>query len=276
MKIRVFSDIHWEHDMNIKMKTNPEHRFWEPVPLEDDKDTTLILAGDLWNGEKSIDQIQEFHKRFLRVIVVFGNHDFWNNNHTLLYSLYKQELEFRGMNNVFLLNRDSLTFGDDIFVGCTLWTDMDSYNPYAIINAPQIMYPDFKYIKISEEFDTETYMFTRKYMNQDYWLNQNKLDFDYIKHVTKNNKNKNIHIITHYGCSARSIHQRFKEYGLSNYFFVNEYDEFIESNGNIKTWIHGHVHNKFNYHIGNCNVITNPRGYPNENDEFDEISLYEI
>ena len=26
-------------------------------------------------------------------------------------------------------------------------------------------------------------------------------------------------------------------------------------------WIHGHVHNSFDYVVGNCRVITNPRGY---------------
>ena len=44
----------------------------------------------------------------------------------------------------------------------------------------------------------------------------------------------------------------------------------IMDNPNIKLWIHGHVHNNFDYMIGDTRVICNPRGYEmyQENFEF--------
>ena len=48
-------------------------------------------------------------------------------------------------------------------------------------------------------------------------------------------------------------------------------------------WIHGHVHNSFDYMIGETNVLTNPRGYVGiysadrpENAEFDPNKEFEL
>jgi len=32
----------------------------------------------------------------------------------------------------------------------------------------------------------------------------------------------------------------------------------------IKLWIHGHMHDEFDYTIGITNIVCNPRGYPKE------------
>lgn len=266
--------------MKIKMEQDPNYKFWEPIHLDDDSNTTLILAGDLWNGLKSIDQIQEFHHRFARVIVVLGNHDYWSYKFfQTLADDYKDELEFRNMSNVFLLDRDCLEIGSDIFVGCSLYTNMDSGNPLVMMNAQQIMYPDFQYTITGETFD-EHYVYRKIKLTPQEWYTKNKLDFEYIQYIVANNKDKNIHVITHHGCSFQSVHEKYKGYGMSNYFFVSDYDNFILDNPNIKTWIHGHVHNIFNYYIGDCQVIVNPRGYATkdgiENKEFDEVSLFDI
>lgn len=44
-------------------------------------------------------------------------------------------------------------------------------------------------------------------------------------------------------------------------------------------WIHGHTHTSFDYRVGNCRVVCNPRGYPmrlrpaHENEAFDPHGL---
>jgi hypothetical protein len=48
------------------------------------------------------------------------------------------------------------------------------------------------------------------------------------------------------------------------------------SHPQIKYWIHGHTHTHFDYKIGECRVICNPRGYPNENTGFDPNFEMEI
>ena len=49
-----------------------------------------------------------------------------------------------------------------------------------------------------------------------------------------------------------------------NYYFASDLDNFILDNQNIKLWIHGHVHDPFDYKIGETRVVCNPLGYPRE------------
>ena len=43
-----------------------------------------------------------------------------------------------------------------------------------------------------------------------------------------------------------------------------------------KFWIHGHMHNTSDYMIAGTNVLCNPRGYNDENFEFDVNKIFEI
>ena len=42
---------------------------------------------------------------------------------------------------------------------------------------------------------------------------------------------------------------------------IDELEQFIIDNPRIKLWIHGHVHNSFDYNIGQCHIICEPYGY---------------
>ncbi len=42
-------------------------------------------------------------------------------------------------------------------------------------------------------------------------------------------------------------------------------------------WVHGHTHYSFDYMVGNCRVICNPRGYSNiDNPDFNPNLVVEI
>ena len=43
--------------------------------------------------------------------------------------------------------------------------------------------------------------------------------------------------------------------------FHTELSEMILDHPNIKHWVHGHTHDPFDYKIGECRVVCNPRGY---------------
>ena len=58
--------------------------------------------------------------------------------------------------------------------------------------------------------------------------------------------------------------------------FVSNLDEFIMDHPQIKLWTHGHVHNVFDYTIGETRVVCNPRGYPGENTEWDANLMVEV
>ena len=43
--------------------------------------------------------------------------------------------------------------------------------------------------------------------------------------------------------------------------YCSDLSETILDNENIKYWVHGHVHDDFDYTIGETRVACNPRGY---------------
>jgi hypothetical protein len=44
----------------------------------------------------------------------------------------------------------------------------------------------------------------------------------------------------------------------------------------IKLWTHGHMHQCFDYKMGEARVVCNPRGYPGENNLFNSNFIIEV
>jgi hypothetical protein len=62
---------------------------------------------------------------------------------------------------------------------------------------------------------------------------------------------------------------------LLNAAYASDLSEQILRLSNIKYWFHGHMHDSFEYMVGECQVKCNPRGYngyalnPNFNVDFE-------
>ena len=78
-------------------------------------------------------------------------------------------------------------------------------------------------------------------------------------------------VITHHAPSPQSIHPRFAD-SLLNGFFVSD-AEWLLQGRRANLWIHGHLHDSFDYQVDGTRVVCNPRGYAkdgvNENARFD-------
>lgn len=70
-------------------------------------------------------------------------------------------------------------------------------------------------------------------------------------------------VVTHFPPTHGAVAEKFRGDPLNGYF-VNRLDEEI-MNSNKKLWLCGHTHNRFDYMVGNCRVVSNPLGYPGEN-----------
>jgi predicted phosphodiesterase len=64
-------------------------------------------------------------------------------------------------------------------------------------------------------------------------------------------------VVTHHGPHLNSVHPRYLG-ELLNAAFVSDLSPLVEQ---ADLWIHGHVHDSSDYHVGKCRVLTNPRGY---------------
>jgi Icc-related predicted phosphoesterase len=64
-------------------------------------------------------------------------------------------------------------------------------------------------------------------------------------------------VVTHHGPHPLSVHPRYVG-DLLNAAFVSNLDHLLEK---ADLWLHGHVHDSFDYRVGRCRVVANPLGY---------------
>ena len=64
-------------------------------------------------------------------------------------------------------------------------------------------------------------------------------------------------LITHHGPHPLSVHPRYAG-DPANAAFVTDLSALLSD---AKLWLHGHVHDSFDYMVGGCRVMTNPLGY---------------
>ena len=254
MKIKVVSDLHLEFsDVNVTNNDN------------NDIDV-LVLSGDIMIAEKLPKPNSEYGQRFRDflkrcslefqdVIYIAGNHEFYSSG-----KFYKSVDELRdycstNFNNVHFLERDAKIINDVVFVGGTLWTDMNKGDPLTMHAVKDLMM-DYNAIKNDHRgfiplkpIDT---------------VDRHRMTRDYIMHVADEHKDKKIVVCTHHAPSSLSIHPMYAHDALMNGAYFSNLEEYILDRPQIKLWTHGHMHNPFDYMVGETRVVCNPRGYRQE------------
>ena len=235
MKIQIVSDLHNEFG---KFKFN-----FSGIDL-------LILAGDIDIGLNGFYWVSEIVKE-IPVIYVLGNHEYYKNSYPkLLYKLQDISLN----SNIHILENKSIEINGVTFHGTTLWTNFELFgNPKTTGYECQQRMNDYKLIRLDPSYSKlrsiDTHIMHYKSLM---WLKES---------VTKSTTKKNV-VITHHAPSIKSIAPKFKEDVLSAAFASNLENYIIETQPDV--WIHGHVHEPYDYHIGKTRVICNPKGYPDE------------
>lgn len=266
MKRRVFyqSDQHLDFIVSGFKSISCEDKFLSlttaMLPEGNTTKDILVLAGDMWIGKRVLSWsgyswLKHVSKLFYHVIVVLGNHDRWEGCLGELEASFKKEMLELGVTNVSLLERDCWedTSTNNIFVGATLWTDMDNHSPLKMLEARNLMAADFKYIRKAGY----------KHFHAEDWCSEHTKAVKYIDFIAMNNPDKQIVVVSHHAPSYSSVHRKYRGQD-SNCYYASSLENLIRRD-NITHWIHGHTHDSFNYHIYNCNVLCNPYGYRGEN-----------
>jgi hypothetical protein len=243
MKVKVVSDLHLEFC---------EHGQGVPDLGEGN---ILILGGDILCARhlKTNGKLKEVYNSFLykcvenfdRVLFIPGNHEFYGHNYEGTLEVLRTHLN----PHIDFLHDSHVIVDDWVFIGCTLWTDFNNESPLEMLDAEQYM-NDYRTIRIGSNFRTlrssDTLQFHRR-------------SKQYIFDKCEEFKDKNIWVLTHHGPSRQSIPYRFIK--SVNGAYVSDLDDSILGHPQIKYWSHGHTHDSFDYKIGDCRIVCNPRGY---------------
>lgn len=271
MKIRLLSDVHNEFSQ-LKL----------PV-MDDESNQILVLAGDIGIATRSptfVPFLDEMCERFAHVLYVLGNHEHYHGSIDRSMVKIKRAIKLEHtLPNLDILENRSVAIDDVTFIGATLWSSFNNGNPIAMWDAEQGM-NDYKVIRTGPRGNE----YARKYKPNDA-LSRFVQSKDYIFKTIKEEKEKGqkVVVITHMGPSFQSIHENFKtgHYANLNGAYVSnlEYD-IVDSQPDV--WVHGHVHNSFDYMIDQTRVATNPRGYAKpgqiggENIDFNPTFIIEV
>lgn len=232
-KFQVISDLHIEY----KNDHTPRARDYI-TPVAD----VLVMAGDigsLYKMTQLTEFIQDVCSMFKVVLYVPGNHE-WYEIPDILPVSY-QDLERRleklqeKIDNLFVLNKNSVLIGDTCFAGCTLWSE------------PLCQVPRF-IVKIQD-------------MNRAKYHQKHTEDLGYIKSMIKycNTKKYKLVVITHYPPSYRCLDGTKRKKKFQSLYASNL--DHIAIKENVDTWVCGHTHTNFDFLTeGGTRVVSNQKG----------------
>lgn len=264
MKISIASDIHLEiADLNLKNVDSADvlvlagdilvaqdlHDHPKPtVPYP--PEIIRTLGSRQLKAQNYRDFIKHVSFQFPRVIVIAGNHEFYHGKWQ--GSLKTLRDEYSVFPNVHFLENDVCKIDNVTFVGGTLWTDCNKGDPITLHALSNVM-NDYRVIR------NDKMGFTK--LRPAHTLSRHRNTLEYFKSVIDAHREDKVVVVSHMAPSSMSIHENYKHDQITNGAYYSDLSQFILDRPQIKTWIHGHVHTAFDYQIGDCRVICNPRGY---------------
>jgi hypothetical protein len=186
-----------------------------------------------------------------------GNHEFYNGKFYAGIDYMRDEIA--KYPNIYMLEQDMKIIDDVVFVGGTLWTNMNKRDPLTM-HAIEGLMNDFRIVR-------NDYRNYAAMSALDVAIRHDKT-LAYIKLIVQEHKDKKCVVVGHHSPSFQSVHAMYKHETLMNGGYHSDLSEFILDHPQIVLWTHGHTHYPFDYMIGETRIVCNPRGY--ENDGYSE------
>lgn len=236
MRIQLCSDLHLE----FLARTLPGECTISPAHQAD----VLVLAGDIGNGANAVELFRDWP---VPVVYLAGNHEGYGQ---CWPDVLEQCSKAADGTSVRFLEKGVVDFGGVRILGCTLWTD------YCLYSAPQqsqlmsyagLRLNDHRLIRKRDGSLFSAADALREHEQARAWL-ATELARPYDGATV---------VVTHHAPHPLSVHPRYAG-DLLNGAFASDLTELMEG---VQLWLHGHVHDGFDYLVGDCRVVANPRGY---------------
>jgi predicted phosphodiesterase len=270
MKLAIYSDLHIEHS------------FFE-VPEGFGADV-VVLAGDIHVPGHATPKWarRPYGFRDTPVVYVAGNHEFYGSEYGSQKRRMAEECARRGVR---YLDAGSTVIDDVRFIGCTLWTDfalgivqpdgsLRSEPPYSMWMSGKYM-NDYACIRFDQPTTSPKTPMRRSLRPAD-TLAMHQAERAWLEAELARPFGGPTVVVTHHAPHRNSLAKEYEMDEMSGAFV----SELPASFFNVPVlWVHGHTHHSFDYRVGNCRVVCNPRGYPtryrngHENEAFDRMGL---
>lgn len=254
MNFRIFSDLHNE------MRRKEGLSSFEIKPMPHDKEDVLILNGDIDSDLPMLGlYIDQMLDRFMAVVFVPGNRDFFETGIEQHESLLRCNISLGNLHRFFYLNNQSVALFGYKLIGSTLWTNVPDEHKEMVgqysWDYRNIRNPDGEFITVDDtnELNRQSVEYLESELKS--------TDYDMIKIV-----------ITHHSPSLRLVDtSKYDKNDPGNYCYHNDLDRLAYM---ADYWIYGHTHESkmLGYEESECVVRTNCVGYPKDNIIYNESS----
>jgi predicted phosphodiesterase len=234
VKLHILSDLHLSRG---------------PLDVPSTDADVIIAAGDIARPHRAVPWLVGLRKP---VLYVPGNHEFYGG------SIAGTRAELKRLcagTNVRLLDNDEAMLDGVRFLGTTLWTDFlvcgDGELQAAAMGEACRFLHDFRIVRFGAKDER---VFTPADAMALFDLN-----VQWLKGKVATPHDGPTVVITHHAPSPRSIHPRYAE-SLLNACFASDAEALVKASRAV-LWVHGHMHDCFDYWLGETRVVCNPRGY---------------
>lgn len=243
LKVRPVSDLH--------IDVSSDRRFlykYELPELETDKETVLVIAGDLCemaDGYLYWDMwLQRTAARFRAVVIIPGNHEHYSGTFGDAVT-HLREVAKR-IANLHVLDNEVVKIDHVHFIGSTLWTNYRNSNPIELIKMQTVSdhycIKDFPPARAVEE-NAKAQEFLLKAAAE----------------IKQNFPEDKLYVVTHQAPTSLSEDPRYKDSPISS-AFCSDLEEVVYQVG-AAVWHHGHIHMFSDYSLFGTRIICNARGY---------------
>ncbi len=255
MRVQLLSDLHFETERFAP----------EPAPGAD----VLVLAGDIDAGHGGLDRFADWPAP---VLYVAGNHEFDGRDFDAAQAALRARCAERG---IVMLERERIVLdcaGQRVrFVGTTLWNDFDLFGASA---RPRCMRAARYFVEQVQRSTRGGAAMDVEAVRAEGLRCRDWLERELQAPAALPGQWDRTVVVTHYAPSVRSADARYPV-DAATASFCNAYEALVARS---HLWLHGHLHCRHDYRVGEARVVCNARGRASrgESGDFQPLGVWSV